>query len=210
MGLDMVVIAMTVIAILLIAGGAGLAYWHGVQKKLQVTASTPKSGFDMDFGGDRKSAVLVPKGWKRLETQQFGVSFVMPDKWVAAEQYKGLRNGTVGAVTVGSSKDFKDKMIMMVVTTGLDAYAKQAERLYKEFSTGVTTKMEKGTWYGYDARRVTIHSKDPHDAVTLFVRIGNYTYQLPDAGSYQSNVIAGKFNAADYKQFVESIRVKKP
>lgn len=209
-GISGVIIGLAIVSVILIASGAGLAYWRSSQYSSQTADAVSKSTKTTtpDFGGDANWSVSVPKGWKNLETKQLDISFTVPKAWTAVEQYKGLCNGTVGVVTIGSSEEFKDKMIMMIVSTDLDTYTKQAESLYKKYSTGVTTNIEKGTWHGYAARKVTIHSNDPNDAVTLFVRIGKYTYQLPYVKSYQSNVVAGKFNPADYKKFVESIRIK--
>ncbi len=158
-------------------------------------------GKDVQLG-----AVTIPTGWKKLQSQKYGISFAMPSAWVMTEQYDGL-NGAVLGLTVGTSKSYDNEMTIMVSETGLDAYTDQAVLLYTGFGGGVTTKTEKMKWQSYEARRVTVYTDGNQDTTSLFVGIGKYTYNLPDPGSDQSGVVRGKFDSETYKTFVETIRI---
>lgn len=160
------------------------------------------TGKDVQLGN-----VAVPTGWQKKQSEKYGVSFAIPSTWVTNEKYTGLQDDTVLALTVGTSAKFEDEMAIMVTKTSLDEYTSKAASLYASFGDSVTTKTEKMKWQGYDARRVTIHVGGKQDTSTLIVRIGGYTYNLPDPSGNQSGVTKGEFDSETYKMFVETIRV---
>lgn len=160
------------------------------------------TGKDVQLGN-----VAVPTGWQKKQSEKYGISFAIPGTWAMDEKYTGLQDDTVLALTIGASTKFEDEMAIMVTKTSLDEYTSKAASLYASFGDGVTTKTEKMKWQGYDARRVTIHVDGKQDTSTLIVRIGSYTYNLPDPNGNQSSVTKGEFDSEIYKMFVETIRV---
>jgi len=160
------------------------------------------TGKDVQLGN-----VVVPTGWQKKQSEKYGISFAIPGMWAMDEKYTGLQDDTVLALTIGASTKFEDEMAIMVTKTSLDEYTSKAASLYASFGDGVTTKTEKMKWQGYDARRVTIHVDGKQDTSTLIVRIGSYTYNLPDQNGNQSSVTKGEFDSEIYKMFVETIRV---
>ena len=151
--------------------------------------------------------VVVPTGWQKMQSEKYGITFAMPNTWITNEKHTGLQDDTVSALNVGTSAKYEDQMTITVATAGLDEYTSKTASSYASLGSGVTTKTEKIRWQSYDARRVTIHVDGKQDTTTLFVRIGNYTYNLPDPDGYQSGVTKGEFDSETYKTFVETIRV---
>ena len=155
-------------------------------------------------------AVTVPAGWKKV-TAKYGISFATPSGWVEEEQSSSLSGGAVYFLTVESSSSADDRgyMTIGVYTSDLDSITNQSAYMAGAFGGGVSSTTEKITWNGYDARRVTM-TANGQQQMALYVRVGNYTYALPDPdNSAQSNVESGTFDAATYKTFVNTIRVSK-
>ena len=142
-----------------------------------------------------------------MQSEKYGITFAMPNTWITNEKYTGLQDGTILALNVGTSSKYENQMTITVATTGLDEYTSKTASSYANLGSGVTTKTEKIRWQNYDARRVTVHVDGKQDTTTIFVRIGNYTYNLPDPDSQQSGVTKGEFDPETYKTFLGTIRV---
>jgi hypothetical protein len=161
-------------------------------------------GKDVNLG-----AVTTPGGWKKVQSTKYGISFVIPNNWATNEQTNPT-GGAVLGLSVGSSPSYEGEVTIMVTTNTLDNDSNQAAYFTGAFSGGsVSTKTEKLKWNGYEARRVTVSSNTSStQSSILLVRVGNYTYHIPDPYSDQSGVVTGKFDSTQYKTFVESIRIK--
>lgn len=173
-----------------------------VDKESQLSTETNAmtQGKDVSLG-----QVVVPAGWKTFQSKKYGISFATPSDWKVSEQYDGL-NGAVLGMSVSAKEG---SVSIMVSEEGLDDFTKKASYLYAAFGGGVKTKTEKMKWQGYDARRVSVTSeKNSNPAVTLFVRVGNYTYNIPDADDTNYAASGGKINEQTYMKFVDSIRIK--
>lgn len=151
--------------------------------------------------------VVVPSGWKKVQSQKYGISFAIPSAWAETEQYN-TPNGSAMGLSVGSSSKYENQMSMKVSSLDLDTYVNQSTYLYGTLNSEAIVKTYKLKWQGYDARRVTVHlGTQKQDSSYLYVRVGNYTYDIPDPEGDQSDVVVGSFDSDTYKAFVKTIRI---
>lgn len=75
-------------------------------------------------------------------------------------------------------------------------------------SLGATTKTEKLSWNGHNARRIlVIDEKGTTSSSILIVNINDQNYILPDPSGYTPTSIYNQFNATDFDVFARSVQI---
>lgn len=174
------------------------------QAKIDAKPIEIRQGKNIDYG-----KVSMPAGWRKATSSKYGISFIMRDSWRINEQTQ-LNGGAVLSLTIGSSERYGDQVTVLVTTEGLDEFMNQSTYIAGVFGGGkIKAVKEKMKWHGYDARRVILRS-DLQETSMLFVRVGNYTYMLPDPSSvWKSTAKSGGYTQEDYQILVKSIRISK-
>lgn len=171
------------------------------EARLSAESYVLREGKDVTLG-----PVAVPAGWETKQSKKYGISFAMPADWKVTEQYKSI-SGIILALTI--SPPTGRSVVIMVSKSDLDEFTKQASSLYASYGEGIQTKIEKMKWQGYEARRIRVTpEKSSEESVALFVRIGNYTYNIPDADNTQYSAVDGDIDPETLSRFVGTIRIK--
>jgi hypothetical protein len=194
------------IVVFVLVGALGWVFWQNFGQKQQI-ANTNQS---KDVAASEQQ-VIVPSEWKKFGSKQYGIGFSTPGKWDVSE-YDESKNsdngfGLLYTITVCATSNCDTKSSIKVYKLTLDERVRFA--LAMSLYGVKELKVQDVKWHGHEARRVSGKQGGVHDEYSnLFVRVGNYTYEIPDADYPEDGSGSDAFDLKDFSIYAGTLDIK--